>query len=239
MYNSNLTIFLDDPETQHTPIIKLAIRVLSICPNSASCERLFSTFGLILTKLRSRLKKTTLLDLAELKMHIQDEYIRNDIKTSVRERQFGTQSQNTQQTPDATPENPAADINSPVDNVDSLDVPMVDVEVPDNSINSTHSSANSSTRALRQLTVNLTRLTTEDSLDDEDEDEEVSHDKHNIRLQDLFDFSSDYWSTVDQRSAVASLEAEMSFYELLDLDAVGEPDLDPDLDDAVASLFNM
>ncbi|KAF7794103.1 hypothetical protein EIP86_005233, partial [Pleurotus ostreatoroseus] len=63
------------------PISKLAHRVLSICANSASCERLFSSFGTILTKLRSRLGNQTLLSLAELKMYIRDEHLRNgDIK---------------------------------------------------------------------------------------------------------------------------------------------------------------
>ncbi|KAI9430772.1 hypothetical protein BJY52DRAFT_1133494, partial [Lactarius psammicola] len=38
-----------------TPLIWLATHVLSICPNSASCECLFSTFGLILTKLHTHI----------------------------------------------------------------------------------------------------------------------------------------------------------------------------------------
>lgn len=37
------------------PLFKLAYHIFSICPNSASCERLFSIFGNMLTKLRNRL----------------------------------------------------------------------------------------------------------------------------------------------------------------------------------------
>ena len=33
-----------------TPLQKLAKRLLAVCANSASCERLFSLFGIILTK---------------------------------------------------------------------------------------------------------------------------------------------------------------------------------------------
>jgi len=39
----------------YRPLQMLAQRIFSICANSASCERLFSLFGLILSKLRSRL----------------------------------------------------------------------------------------------------------------------------------------------------------------------------------------
>ena len=65
------------PGQDPPPLIKLAMHILSICANSASCERLFSTFGNILTKLRSRLGHNTMVDLAELKMHIRDEHLRS------------------------------------------------------------------------------------------------------------------------------------------------------------------
>ncbi|KAF8147856.1 ribonuclease H-like domain-containing protein, partial [Crassisporium funariophilum] len=69
-----------------TPLIRLAIHILSICPNSASCERLFSTFGLILTKLRTRLGKKRVVDLAECKMHVRDEHMRNNTQQHLRKR---------------------------------------------------------------------------------------------------------------------------------------------------------
>ncbi|KAJ3002962.1 hypothetical protein NUW54_g5562 [Trametes sanguinea] len=56
------------------PLAQLACRLLSVCANSASCERLFSIFGQLLTKLRNRLGTNTLANLAELKMHVRDEY---------------------------------------------------------------------------------------------------------------------------------------------------------------------
>ncbi|KAH8983691.1 hypothetical protein EDB86DRAFT_2774868, partial [Lactarius hatsudake] len=48
-----------------TPLIQLATHILLICPNSASCEHLFSTFGLILTKLRTCLSNQHVVNLAE------------------------------------------------------------------------------------------------------------------------------------------------------------------------------
>ncbi|KDQ14399.1 hypothetical protein BOTBODRAFT_90844, partial [Botryobasidium botryosum FD-172 SS1] len=53
-----------------TSLSRLACHLLVICPNSACCERLFSTFGNILTKLRNRTGLTTLANLAKLKMHL-------------------------------------------------------------------------------------------------------------------------------------------------------------------------
>ena len=58
-----------------SPFFKLANHILSICPNSALCERLFSVFGNTLTKLRNCLGNQTLMSLAKLKMHICDEHL--------------------------------------------------------------------------------------------------------------------------------------------------------------------
>ncbi|KIK79924.1 hypothetical protein PAXRUDRAFT_159983, partial [Paxillus rubicundulus Ve08.2h10] len=49
--------------------------VLLICANSASCECLFSTFSTILTKLCSCLSLQNMVNLAELCLHLCDEYI--------------------------------------------------------------------------------------------------------------------------------------------------------------------
>lgn len=119
----------------------------------------------------------------------------------------------------------------------ALDFPMADPSSLDRPPSTTQSSSNLSTRLLRRLTGNLTGLAAAEAV--LDRDEEVSHSKHHISIMQLFNFADIYWSGVDQRSAVASLESEMSFYELLDLDAAGEPDLDPDLDNSVVSLFDM
>ena len=63
---------------QYPPLLfKLAYHILSICPNFASCECLFSVFRNTLTKLRNFLGNQTLTSLTELKMHIWDEHVRD------------------------------------------------------------------------------------------------------------------------------------------------------------------
>jgi hypothetical protein len=57
------------------PLFKLAYHILSICPNSASCEWPFSVFSNTLTKLRNCLGNQTLTSLAKLKMHIRNEHL--------------------------------------------------------------------------------------------------------------------------------------------------------------------
>ncbi|KAG2359137.1 hypothetical protein BDR07DRAFT_1361392 [Suillus spraguei] len=61
-------------DTEPTPLQKFAHRIFSICANSASCEHLFSLFSAVLTKLRSRLGLKDLTNLAELCLHLRDEY---------------------------------------------------------------------------------------------------------------------------------------------------------------------
>ncbi|KIK96933.1 hypothetical protein PAXRUDRAFT_267779 [Paxillus rubicundulus Ve08.2h10] len=56
------------------------LTVLSVTANSASCERLFSTFGSTLTKLCNPLGANTLQALAEQKMHIWDQQIQQGMK---------------------------------------------------------------------------------------------------------------------------------------------------------------
>lgn len=59
--------------SQNATLVKMAMRIFSVCTNSASCERLFSSFGDILTKKRTRLSAKNLASLAELKIHLQEE----------------------------------------------------------------------------------------------------------------------------------------------------------------------
>src|ERR1700733_8803826 len=82
------------------PIVRLAQHLLTICPNSASCERIFSSFGLILTKLRNRLKPNKLLELAELKMHLRDDSLSPKKKEDIRKRAFGIWSNKDHTEPD-------------------------------------------------------------------------------------------------------------------------------------------
>ncbi|KAF6746082.1 hypothetical protein DFP72DRAFT_823413, partial [Ephemerocybe angulata] len=69
-----------------SPFIRFAQHLFSVSANSASCERLFSTFGNILTKLRNRTGNTVLHNLSLLKMQIRDEHLAQGTKTRLKRR---------------------------------------------------------------------------------------------------------------------------------------------------------
>ncbi|KIJ19530.1 hypothetical protein PAXINDRAFT_68982, partial [Paxillus involutus ATCC 200175] len=66
------------PGSEPRPLHKIARCLLSICPNSASCEHLFSVFGGILMKWHNQLSTENLIHLAELKMYVHKEHVRDD-----------------------------------------------------------------------------------------------------------------------------------------------------------------
>ena len=72
-------------------LFRLARRILSITANSASCERLFSVFGSILTKHRNRLLQQNMLNQAELKMNIRNEHLRDAQRRSNLRKRFATE----------------------------------------------------------------------------------------------------------------------------------------------------
>ncbi|EGO26656.1 hypothetical protein SERLADRAFT_436463 [Serpula lacrymans var. lacrymans S7.9] len=78
-----------------TPLERLARHLLTVSANSASCERLFSAFGLILTRLCSRMSIKLMTDLAELQLHLRDEHVHLGIlKKKLRKRQILSMSTN-------------------------------------------------------------------------------------------------------------------------------------------------
>lgn len=78
--------------SQDSAFTSFARKVLSISANSASCERLFSTFGGIMDKYRNRLLLKNLLNNAELKMHTRDEHLRNQLVRMSTKKRFETRS---------------------------------------------------------------------------------------------------------------------------------------------------
>ncbi|KAG5634734.1 hypothetical protein H0H81_000957, partial [Sphagnurus paluster] len=175
------------------------------------------TFGLILTKLRNRLGTQKLLDLAELKMHIRDEQMLLKKKSKLRERAFGVRaeaiSRGRSNLPSAPvpPTSPPAVAQASTADEDSPDAPVAET------------------------------LNAIDDAGDEDHSINFTSPKNiSISLKNLFDFNSTHWVEAQQRSAIGSLEEEFEVYDLLDLDAEGEQelDLDPDLDDIVESVLS-
>jgi len=65
------------PNHPMTDFQMIAIRLLRVICNSASVERLWSVFGNILTKQRSRTGLGTLTNIAKLKLYLREEHSRN------------------------------------------------------------------------------------------------------------------------------------------------------------------
>lgn len=77
------------PLEEHSPFCRFAIHLLSISANSASCERLFSVYGNILTKLRNRMYPKVLTGIGEVKLNVCSEHVRKGTKGTLRKRTFG------------------------------------------------------------------------------------------------------------------------------------------------------
>ncbi|KAG1893565.1 uncharacterized protein F5891DRAFT_962744 [Suillus fuscotomentosus] len=215
---------LSHPGSARRPLHTIAQRLLSICPNSASCERLFSMFGAILTKWRNRLSTETLTLLAELKMYVHEEHVRNDVvKKRLQRRYCDTEA------------------------TDKAEPTQVVHAVGDNL------SGESSEREPRSLAFDRRGISdvAADLIRAVQEEEEISttESMHSvpigaagasgsfsrIAISDLLDYSrAEEWLGSFYKVAIRGLDAELELYELLDLDAEGIDDPDfPQVDDVL------
>jgi hAT family C-terminal dimerisation region len=219
--------------TSPPPLFKLAYHILSICPNSASCERLFSIFGNTLTKLRNRLGNQTLTSLAELKMHIRDEHLRNSKTKNRMKRFFGAKTSTSSVPPVSTvpqvPQQPStsASTSPPTSKTETDCTTQMEVDPisqsPDDVINK-----------FNHITGSFTRQA---GGDDDDGDGQMPS-VISIEIANLFDFTKTSWIPSHERSASRSLEEELELYELLDLDAPGEEDINLEIDHALDSVLH-
>lgn len=212
------------------PLIKLALHLYAVVPNSASCERLFSSFGVILTKLRSRLSASRMLGLAELKMHLRDEQTRLQTKKKVRKRIFG-----------ARKELPATQASMTVRG--ELEVDTIQEQGPE--VAEEYSSEASSLRELFAHFIDLANAEAE--LEDpsgsgdiqiDNEPEPEYGDPIKIDLANLFDLRERHWIKQLERSAHASFDEELRLRDLLDFDAEGEDDLGLHIEEDQDMLFD-
>lgn len=141
-------IITDDSGVPQNPssLLSLALHILSICPNSASCEHLFSQFGLILTKIWSHLKKKTLVDLAQYKMHIRDEHLRKKNKLFLRQCAFGVNAES------ASNQVPSCPISTPSSTMDVVMAGPLDNQLPTGSVAAETDSRSRSTQSITHLT---------------------------------------------------------------------------------------
>ena len=199
---------------ERSPLQKLACRILAICANSASIKRLFSLFGHIMTKLHSRLRTEALVQLAELKLHIRDEYSKNtQAKQRLRQHIAGAPRPTAIDAPASNP--PAAAFTQTVDEGSDEREGLA-------------SSAGPAEGSLQDIVDRLISMANDDLGED---------DRHgpfpstlSFTLTSLFDFSADYWVKSSEATGSRGLQDEVELYELADLDASGELDTDFDVD---------
>jgi hypothetical protein len=215
--------------------ILLAQRILSISANSASCERLFSVFGMTLTKLRSRLGTETLTSLAELKMHIRDENLQKDSRKRMK-RHFGRRQavpppQPTTTVPTPIPIDPVlqtATIDTP--SAGAMDVtPRHAAAVPNPPTPATESTppASSFSESFR-IMMNYNMHMVSNDNDDVEVGLPSSIIGRSVAIVELFDFGCPGWVDMYKRSAVQSFEEELELYELLDAEGEEEDGVDVD-----------
>ncbi|KAF9037773.1 ribonuclease H-like domain-containing protein [Panaeolus papilionaceus] len=241
---SDITI----PNQPPCPLIKLALHLLYICPNSASCERLFSTFGLILTKLRTRLDSQRVVGLAECKLHLRDQSLSMETRKNLRRRVFGAPAELQAQQNRATSTAPPMETDQTNATGTQLQSNSRSAELSSEPAESSASTfaPPSVSAALRNLTAkHIALLADHDAAANMFEDSESprfrasssggSYKKRT--MSDLFDFTSNSWVSFQQASASGCVEDEMKLYELLDLDADGE--FDYDLDDSMDSILTV
>ncbi|KAH9029946.1 ribonuclease H-like domain-containing protein [Lactarius pseudohatsudake] len=207
---------MSHPDHQPTPLAQLARRILSICPNSASVERLWSVFGTILTRLRTQLGNKALLDIAELKLYLREEHLRaRSVQTRLK-RSFGTALEEDQSMP--PPRITTAAVVVGAESALTADIPMEqDTSTPcGNDI--TDSVGQQSMRGIAQELIDA--VETDDSAEPPEPSSNVL--RLSIPIRNLFDFTQSYWVEAYEKLAMRGLQDELELYELLDLDAEGD-----------------
>ncbi|KAF8883952.1 hypothetical protein BD779DRAFT_1443445 [Infundibulicybe gibba] len=174
-------------------------------------------FGLILTRLRSRLQGAAMTGLAELRMHLRDEHIHDGaFKERLRKRNITTHS-NTISDANSTTNQPAANTPNPDPaETPNESQPTEGEELPQETH---HPEPPSSFGAI------IDGLVDGAIADDlgEDISRPLDQGSEKKTIQELFDFSNSYWFELVQDTAMRGLAEEMEVYQLVDLDAEGEP----------------
>ena len=201
------------PNHPPTPLAKLSRRILLICPNSASVERLWSVFGTILTRLRTRLGNKALVTLAELKLYLREEHLRTQAVRARLKRSFG-----------AAFESPSDPSEVSVTSVVSGTVPTYVTEPhmqPATTIAADEDTDYHNSELGPQIDELVEELVQAVGIDDEIP-LAPSPNALSICIENLFDSKQSYWIEAYEKLAMRGLQDELELYELLDLDAEGD-----------------
>ncbi|KAI5998190.1 hypothetical protein EDD15DRAFT_2162292, partial [Pisolithus albus] len=227
---------------EKTPLQRVAFRLFAICANSVSCERLFSMFGLTLTRLRSRLRSEAMTSLAELRLHLRDEHARSGQakhRLKLCATTYSTGPKPGLQSADSTTSQAATSStsldpqlqpspSSPQANTDNV----ANSEYDDTGPTADH------TVAEHDMTITEITSCLITSANDAGSDEESTLPFEKLKLSELFEFSNPHWMAITKTVAMRGLQEELELYELVELDAEGVPDDDPGLDSMTAAVIS-
>lgn len=85
-----LSLKVTNPDADERSLVLLAMHIFSLIPNSASCERLFSSFKYIATDRRNLLGLGSLTSLAKLKMYLRYQRMQSGTLKERAKRRFDT-----------------------------------------------------------------------------------------------------------------------------------------------------
>ena len=244
---------VDHPDQVAMPLIQLARHIFSICANSASCERLFSAFGNILTRLRNRMGKDVLQTLAEIKMHVRDEHLAHTEMKNRLKRRFGTVDlSSTPQHGVPLPPPPSSarsgDVMQASQNPMSLSTPGPHPAPPSSSTSNdlaepTTENVPADDQSTQLLSTLIDRFIEQEALDHDESEMFIPLAQINnqlpVQLEDLFDFTRSYWIRHHQRSGRRSLNEELEMYNLLDMDLPGEEGAEVAIDDTIGDILTL
>lgn len=232
------------------PLARLARRLFSICPNSASCERLFSLLKRILTPARTRLSGQNLQNIAELNIYIKAENrargagprqrARHIIATSTSSMSTALEAVTAGTTSDsapstaapATPSEPTAASANPLttstDHFNPSDEP--NAELDSDGSGDTDLQAQNNFASIRDGLVQLSIQAGNDNGFSQYASATSAGSGVNeplrIQITELFNFQDLSWLSAIENQGQRNLDEELQLYDLLSLDAPG--DIDPD-----------
>jgi hypothetical protein len=176
-------------------------------------------FGLILTRLRSRLRTKAMADLAELRLHLRDEHLRQGLVKARLQR--STTSHENAGTGAADPQEASL---APA----SQQPPSAVQDHADTLPGATDETDNQTLHAIADLFIQQV---------DEDEDFIAPGSQPQgaiqITIAHLFNFSNSYWTTHLKAFASRSLNDELELYELIEAESDGDVSAGHEMDEMV------
>ncbi|KAF7776812.1 hypothetical protein Agabi119p4_5205 [Agaricus bisporus var. burnettii] len=214
--------------TAETAFTTFAKHILNISANSASCERLFSSFGTILTRLRNRLLPSNMVNIAELAAQIRDEHqrdeeMKNRLHQLLKCRIQVSSIPSASSTPNRTHTEPSDTTGA--SNPDSeQEGDRIGTLKRFSSLIQQHREASATYAQAESEDVDFDTPTIPTGL-------QPTEAPPRIQLEGLFDFGNRTWKDLFGESVNQTFLEQAELHNLLDLEAEGDPDSEMEADD--------